>query len=113
MKVLGSGGAQRRQNPPLIVIFERLDDNGLAQAVAFLDGLLQVTEDSSRGYHGGPHDAHLTGIPQQSRHAGLRDVEPGGDFRLAEALLVIHPRYLGNQPDLVGVRKRVARPNVC
>lgn len=48
MKVVGRCGSERGQEPAVTVIFEGLDDNGLAQSVTLLDDLLQVAEDAPR-----------------------------------------------------------------
>jgi len=106
VQVMRSGGTEGGQQAPFGLIFQGLDDHGLAEPVPLLDGLLEVAEHAPRRDHGGPDDAQLGRVPQQARDARLRDMQPRGDLWLAQVLLVVHARYLGYQPDLIEIGGR-------
>jgi hypothetical protein len=87
-----------------VVLTTGVDHDHLAQPVPLLDRVLQLGVDAARRDDDRPHDAGQHSLLEQPGHPRLRDVQLRRDLRLADALLVIELRDLGEQPQMISRR---------
>ena len=101
LQIRGAGGTKRGQERRVAPLGEVGNDD-IRQSESVTDGFLQVAVDAFGWDDDGPHYPEHRGLLQEPRDARLRNVQPVGDLRLAQALLVIHASDLGQQRKPLG-----------
>ena len=98
---VGAGGDTEVVDDAVVRRVHRFDHDRFAQAVGLLERVLEPGLDPLWDDHRRADDALLLGLLEQTRDTRLGDVQPTGDLRLAHAVLVIQPRHLRHQSQLL------------
>jgi hypothetical protein len=108
LEIAGGSGTDRGEDVLFARVRVDVDDDGLVEAEALLDLLLELRVDAGCRGHDGADDAGLLGALEQARDLRLRDAQLASDLGLAQAMLVIHASDLRHESRLaIGLADRI------